>query len=179
MKAKSIIDFLKTELVLFIAVLLTFIFHEFGHWLTGEILGNKMVMTLNGCHPVSGKFLSEWNFTWVSIAGPIFTVIQSLFILYFIKRYKSIFLYPFLFFPFFMRMVTTLFSIIQPQDEAVFSSLLGLGTWTIPIMICLILLYLCWKGATILKINWKINLNNFIFSILFCIIVIAMDKMIF
>jgi hypothetical protein len=88
-------------------------------------------------------------------------------------------LYPFLFFPFIMRFVSSLFSIIQPQDEAIISTLLNIGKWTLPIIITLILFYLCWTGSKVLKISWKLNLINFVFSLIFIVFVITIDKLLF
>ena len=32
-------------------------FHELGHWIIGEILGNDMVLSLNGVRPKSGQYI--------------------------------------------------------------------------------------------------------------------------
>ena len=171
--------YLKTTFFLLIAVLFSFIFHEFGHWIIGEILGNKMAMSLNGTHPISGNYAHAWNRIFVLIGGPLFTLIQALVFLFLIKKFRNNLLYPFLFFPFIMRFVSSLFSIIQPQDEAIIGTLLNIGKWTLPIIITLILFYLCWTGSKVLKISWKLNLINFVFSLIFMVFVITIDKAIF
>ena len=38
---------LKYLIILFVALVVTFLFHEFGHWLFGTLTGHKMIMTLN------------------------------------------------------------------------------------------------------------------------------------
>ncbi|PLW97091.1 MAG: hypothetical protein C0593_09440 [Marinilabiliales bacterium] len=38
---------------------LSYLFHEFGHWTFGEILGDDMVLSLNNAAPKSGVFSSS------------------------------------------------------------------------------------------------------------------------
>ncbi len=138
-----------------------------------------MTMFLNGTYPTSGSYIHAWNYIIVLTGGPLFTLIQAFVFLYLIKKYKKKLLYPFLFFPFIFRMVASLFSIVEPQDEAIISTLLNLSKWSLPISITLILFYLCWEGNRVLKINWKLNLTQFIFSLMFLVFVVIIDKMIF
>ena len=138
-----------------------------------------MTMSLNGTHPTSGSYIHAWNHIIVLTGGPLFTLIQAFVFLYLIKKYKKKLLYPFLFFPFIFRMVASLFSIVEPQDEAIISTLINLSKWTLPISITLILFYLCWEGNKVLKINWKLNLTQFVFSLMFLVFVVIIDKMIF
>jgi len=34
-------------------------FHELGHWIVGEILGNDMIFRLNGVSPKSGEYVEN------------------------------------------------------------------------------------------------------------------------
>ena len=45
---------LKFILLFILAAYFSYLFHEFGHWTIGEILGNKMVLNLNYTWPKSG-----------------------------------------------------------------------------------------------------------------------------
>lgn len=38
-----------------VAVLFTWLFHEFSHWLTSEILGHKAIIRLNVTLPINGE----------------------------------------------------------------------------------------------------------------------------
>ena len=82
---------LKYILLLFIAVFASTIFHEYAHWSIGEILGNEMNATLNGTNPVAGVYINEWNRNYVTLAGPLFTVLQAILFYVLIKKYKIIF----------------------------------------------------------------------------------------
>jgi hypothetical protein len=46
------------------AVVLSFELHELCHYITGELLGNKMVLTLNSGYPVSGYYLKDCSIQW-------------------------------------------------------------------------------------------------------------------
>lgn len=37
----------------------TYLFHESGHWMIGELLGNEMTISLNNSAPKSGYFLKD------------------------------------------------------------------------------------------------------------------------
>ena len=38
---------------------ITYLFHEFGHWTLGELLGNDMTLSLNNSSPQNGQFLDD------------------------------------------------------------------------------------------------------------------------
>ena len=92
----------KYIILLFSVVLLSCFFHEVAHWITGELLGNKMSMSLNGASIISGESKNEWNANIVTISAPIFTVIQAIIFYFVVNRTKNINYYPLLFFPFFL-----------------------------------------------------------------------------
>ncbi len=54
------------------------IFHEFGHWLAGTLLGNEMSMSLNGTWPTNGNYLKESHSLYVGLGGPGFTILQAI-----------------------------------------------------------------------------------------------------
>jgi hypothetical protein len=90
--------------LLFIPVAyLSYLFHEFGHWVIGELLGNKMVYSLNYVWPEKGQYISESHNLYVSIGGPAFTILLSILFLLIIEKYRTIYAYPFVFFQMFMR----------------------------------------------------------------------------
>ena len=53
-------------LLLLVAAFAHNLFHEFGHWLVGTLLGNPMSMSLNFAWPTRGQYLEEWHSPAVS-----------------------------------------------------------------------------------------------------------------
>ena len=94
---------LKFMLLLIPVAFVTYLFHEFGHWIVGEVLGNNMAYTLNDVWPQSGHFIDARSEIYSSIGGPAFTILLSLLFLLIIEKYKTMYAYPFVFFQMFMR----------------------------------------------------------------------------
>jgi len=140
-------------LLLLVAAFAHNLFHEFGHWLVGTLLGNPMSMSLNFAWPTSGQYLEEWHSPAVSLGGPGFSILMALAALIVIKRYRTVYVYPFLFFPLFSRAFSLLFGGFAKQDEASISAELGLGKYTVAIVVCSVLLGLVWRGSKRLKLE--------------------------
>jgi hypothetical protein len=130
---------LKIILLFIPAGYLTYFFHESGHWIIGEILGNDMVYSLNGVWPRNGHYISANHCLLVFIGGPIFTILQSLLLLVIIEKNKTIYAYPFVFFPVFTRFFSLLLGGFSKQDEAKISAIQEIGTYTVAIIVLLIL----------------------------------------
>jgi hypothetical protein len=128
-----------------LAVFLSSLFHELAHWVTGELLGNRMAMNLNAAFPVSGDYMQPWHAHIVTAAGPIFTVLQGFVVYLLMQKYKNKFLYLFLLTPLIMRTLALFMNFLTPNDEGRISLALGLGLLTVPIVVCLILFLLTWK----------------------------------
>jgi hypothetical protein len=144
--------------LLFIPVAyLSYLFHEFGHWVIGELLGNKMVYSLNYVWPEKGQYISESHNLYVSIGGPAFTILLSILFLLIIEKYRTIYAYPFVFFQMFMRFFALVFGGFCKQDEARISLILGFEPYTIAIIVLTLLLLMVLRASYSLKINLKIN----------------------
>ena len=143
-------------LLLLVAAFAHNLFHEFGHWLVGTLLGNPMSMSLNFAWPTSGQYLEEWHSPTVSMGGPGFSILMALAALIVTKRYRTVYVYPFLFFPLFSRSFSLLFGGFAKQDEASISAKLGLGKYTVAIVVCSVLLGLVWRGSRRLKLNPRV-----------------------
>ena len=52
------------------AVFSSWILHEFGHFLLGNLLGYDMKMSLNRAYPLSGHYDNKWHYEIISAAGP-------------------------------------------------------------------------------------------------------------
>jgi hypothetical protein len=156
----------------------SYLFHEFGHWIIGEVLGNDMIYTLNYVWPKDGNYLDRSHDLYVSIGGPAFTIILSIFSLLVIEKFASIYVYPILFFQFVMRFFSLVFGGFAGQDEARISTILGIGTYTVGIIVLLILFLLVFRASFKLKIDLKNNGYFFSVSILCQLLVIATYKII-
>ncbi|RAU82460.1 hypothetical protein [Pontibacter arcticus] len=129
-------------LLTILAVAFTWLLHEFSHWLTGELLGNNMAMTLNSSYPLAGKYGAASHANLVSIAGPLVTLLQAVIIYYLLKSGKAFLLFPFLLTCLYMRVMAAGLNFINLNDEGRVSQSLQLGTFTLPLLISAILFYL-------------------------------------
>jgi len=166
-------------MLLFIPVAYTsYLFHEFGHWIIGEVLGNNMVYSLNYVWPQSGHYIDASHEVYVSIGGPAFTILLSLFFLLIIEKYKTMYAYPFVFFQMFCRFFALVFGGFGQQDEARISAILGLGAYTVAIIVLLILFLIVLRASYLLRINLKKNSYIFTVSTLCNLLVIGTYRMI-
>ncbi len=133
---------------------LTYLFHEFGHWSVGELLGNKMLYSLNNVTTASENYLHETDSLFVLMGGPAFTILQAIIFLIVIEKTKSIYFYPFVFFAGFVRF------------------------FSIAAIVLLILFIIVWRSSAILKLNLKAVGYFTVLSVISILIVIATDKLI-
>lgn len=171
------LDYLKYFRVLILATFLTFFFHEMSHWIAYELLGYNAGFTLNGASVKdTATKLSKTERIITSAAGPIFTIIQAIVFFIILKKGKNIFLYPFLFLPFVMRLGAGWANRFQPNDEGRISLDLHLPLYTISILVVTFLLVLVFKISKSNKIPWSINLLTFLISILLMFGLVYLDS---
>lgn len=157
---------------------MTYLFHEFGHWTVGELLGNKMVMSLNNSTSFSGSYLGSSDYLYISIGGPLFTIFQALFSLAVIEKTKSVYAFPLLFFAGFSRMFSLVFGGFMLQDESKIAKLLDVGSYSVAILVLLILALTIWHGCRLLKINLKGVGYYTVLSVLCILIVIGVNELV-
>lgn len=157
------------------AVLFSWTLHEFAHWAVGEGLGYKMIMTLNSSYPSSGHYSKDLHYQIISAAGPIFTLCEAIITFILMIRHKIILLYPFLFTCFYMRLFSTIISIRHLNDEARISNAVGIGKFTLPLIMNIILFALIFKVSQMYKFDIKFNLKNLGLTLLFSSIIILTD----
>ena len=144
--------------LLFIPVAyLSYLFHEFGHWTVGEILGNEMVYRLNWVWPKSGHYNGVHDGLYTLVGGPAFTVLQAIIFLLVIERYRTMAAYPFVFFAFFMRFFSLVFGGFGKQDEAHISASLNFGAYTVAIVVLLVLFLILWRASHKLRFDFRMN----------------------
>jgi len=143
-------------IILFIPIaFFTYFFHEFGHSLFGELLGNDMTLSLNNSTPKSGYYINESHALWSAIGGPVLTMIQALIFLIITWITKSIYAYSFLFFAIFSRFFSIVFGGINLQDEARIASMMDTNKYLIAAIVLTILFLILWRGNRIMKLNTK------------------------
>jgi len=143
-------------IILFIPIaFITYIFHEFGHWTFGELLGNDMTLSLNNSAPKSGNFINDSHALWSAIGGPVFTIIQALLFLLITWKIKSIYTYSIVFFAVFSRFFSIVFGGLNLQDEARIASMLDMNKYLIAGIVLMILFLILWRCNRIMKLNMK------------------------
>jgi hypothetical protein len=146
------------------------------HFFSGELLGNKMAMTLNSAYPVNGFYLKEWHYAVVSAAGPLFTILQALIFYFLLKRYNNYYLYPCLLIAFFMRFTAMILSFRRSNDEARISTQLGWGMFTLPLIVSIFLFFLVFKISQKYNYTKRFNLLTVLLILFFYSAIILTDK---
>ena len=158
-------------------VFLTYLFHEFGHWTFGELLGNDMTFSLNNSAPQSRQFISESDALWSAIGGPVFTIFQGLIFLLITWKTKSSIAYSIAFFAVFSRFFSIVFGGINLQDEARIASMLGINKYLIAATVLTILFLILWKCTQLMKFNLKVLGYYVVFGVFAVLIVIGVNEL--
>jgi hypothetical protein len=133
----------------------TYILHEGAHWLTGEALGYDLWVNINSAGLISGSYREDWHGQLVSAAGPMITLAQGVIAFFCVRRFKTVLAFAALFAALMMRFAAMLMSFGNPNDEARISEWLGLGTWTLHLIVVGLLLWLTVKAGLYLKLRWR------------------------
>lgn len=120
-----------------ILVMLSWFVHELAHWVTSSLIfGCESGITLNSVYPVDGSYQSQSHMIWISAAGPMVTLLVTV-LAYslLIKKGWNKFLYPFLALAVYMRGLAGLLNFISLNDEGRIGNALGIGNFTLSILI--------------------------------------------
>jgi Na+/H+-translocating membrane pyrophosphatase len=158
------------------AVFLTFFFHEISHWAAGELLGYKMTMTLNSVSLSEGKYRESWHDTLVSAAGPVFTLLQASAFYMIMRQHKNLLFYPFLFTPLYMRALAGAMNFINLNDEGRISHAFGIGTFTLSVLVCLLLFFYVYRISKQNNFTARFQIINLLLTMLFSSILILADQ---
>ncbi len=139
---------------LVIVMVAGFVLHEFAHWAMGKALGYPMQMSLNQAGPV-GVVPGSGHKVLIDAAGPMLTLLLALvgFMLVIVRG--QLFGWLWVFSALMMRALAAAVGVIMPNDEARISQHLGLGTWTLPVIVVAILLVLTIAASRRLRLGWK------------------------
>lgn len=139
--------------LVFIAGFITFALHEGGHWLAAILLGHEAYFGLNSAGARGA--VSAVDHAIISAAGPAVTVVQALVALALVQARGSAVGWIFLFWAAFMRLMATVISLFNPNDEARISEWLGWGPWILPVIVTAGLFALLAVGVQRLNVSWK------------------------
>lgn len=139
--------------LVFIAGFITFAVHEGGHWLAANLLGYEPYFSLNSAGTRS--VVTPADEAIISAAGPAVTLVQALVALALVQARGSAAAWVFLFWAAFMRLMATVISLFNPNDEARVSDWLGWGPWTLPVIVTAGLFLLLAVGVRRLNVSWK------------------------
>jgi hypothetical protein len=137
----------------------TYAWHEAGHWIVGECLGNAMTYSLNNVSPQSGHYLHASHALWVSLGGPAFSIVQAVFALVLIARLGSPYAYPLAYFAAFNRAFALVLGGFGAQDEARISALAGGWPYTAALVVLGVLVAITVWCSRRLSIGLRTNLN--------------------
>lgn len=155
--------------------LATYAIHEAAHWLAGTVLGYPVSYGINSVIPQTPMTVTDH--TLMSAAGPLVTVALALIAFVLVMRRDSLVAYAALFFALFMRVVAAGVSLFNLNDEARISATLGLGQWTLPVAVIVMLLVPTIVASRHLKLSWKKNATAYVVSSVVSAAVVALDMM--
>lgn len=122
----------------------------------GTSLGYEMFVSINKAGLVDGgAYASGLHEQMVSFAGPFITLMQACLALWLIYLRRVKWAFPVLFSALMMRVMAGVVSLSNPNDEARISEWLGIGMWTLPILVVVVLLAMTVLGSRKLKLGWK------------------------
>jgi len=135
-----------------------------------------MGMNANAAWPESRHFLQPWHGRVVDAAGPLFTLLQAILAFVLLVRTGSRLAYPFVLSSLIMRILATGISVFNPNDEARLSLALGLGTWTLPLAMCIALLALTIAASRRLNAGAAFNALSVVLIVVFSSILILANQ---
>jgi len=156
----------------------TYLFHEFGHWIVGEILGNDMIISLNNSSARNGNYINDSHNLYISIGGPAFTLLLALIFLVLTKKTKSIYAYSVVFFAAFSRFFSIVFGGFCLQDEARISALLNINMYATAIIVLFLLILIVFRSSIIMKLDLKAVGYFVTLSTLTILLVIGINELI-
>ncbi len=158
------------------ALMVTLFLHEFSHWITGEILGYDMVMTINTGYPAIGFYYYQWHYTLISAVGPILTLLQAYIVYLVISKYSNTNLYPLLFVCFFLELLSGLLNLRNLNDLGRISKDFNLPILSLPAIFFTLQAIMVYKTSKREHLNLKYNLISLFWVALFFGILIGINK---
>lgn len=159
---------------LVLVFLITNLVHESAHWLMGAALGFEMRFGLNAVSYLSPTL--PWQRALADGAGPAVTIVQAIIAYILVMRTASLKAFAFLYAAAFMRLVAGLVSVMHPNDEARLGMFLGLGKWTLPVLVAAGLIWLAARASKRLGLTWKDQLACYLVASLAMSAIVGLDR---
>lgn len=169
---------LKYIFITLLTVAGTWLIHEFAHWSMGELLGYNMKMTLNTAGLIDGSYEQVWEKLLVSAAGPIVTIAQALICWILIMKRPNQYLFPLVFTPFYFRTLASAMNLINLNDEGRVSEAMGIGTFTLPIIVSLFLFVLLYSASKKMYLKTSFIAWTTLLVMIFSSVIILSDQII-
>jgi hypothetical protein len=150
-----------------------YLIHEAAHWIVGAALGYPVSYGINSV--ISASPMTAGDHILMSAAGPAVTVVTALIAFYFVMRRESLISYAVLYFALFMRVIAAGVSVINLNDEARISDMLGFGPWLLPALVILVLLIPTVIASRHLRLSWKVNALAYVISSFVAAAVVVFD----
>lgn len=163
-------------LALVVVFFLTNLLHEGAHWLAGAALGFEMRFGLNAVRYLSPS--EPWQRAVADAAGPLVTVIQGIVAYLLVRRSGSATVFAFLYAAAFMRLTAGLVSVMHPNDEARVGMFLGMGKWTLPVLVAGALIALAVSASKRLGLGWKDQVVCYLVASLTVSAIVGLDLLI-
>ena len=130
---------IRTVGILLLCIFVMQYLHELGHALVSKALGYDVSMSINkvASSGQSGQ-VPLWHSQLIALGGPAATICISVFA-FLNRRRLGDWALIIVFNAMIMRMIAAAVSFSHPNDEAWLSSSLSLGTWTLPLLVCVFL----------------------------------------
>ena len=148
-----------------LAVVFSFLIHEFSHWTLGEFLGYEMRMSLNTAWPAKMKYDQDWHYIAISAIGPLITFLQAVIFFFLIKKYSNRDLYPFLFTTFYLMLLSGVLGYRNPNDLGRVSIYFNLGLFTLPVISIVIHFIMLYKTSKRENYDRKFNVTTLLWII--------------
>lgn len=167
----------KYVFISFVVVFLTWLSHEFAHWLTAELMGYESIMRLNSVSQVKGVETEGWHKISITAAGPIWTMIQALIFYILLNRQGwNKYFYLFLFTAFYMRLAAGIMNLVSLNDEGRISEFLGIGAFTLPIIVSGLLFFMVYKISRKYSLKAKFQAWTFLIIMIASSALILIDQ---
>lgn len=156
------------------AFLVSYLIHETAHWLTAVALGIDAEFHLNAVRYLSPT--APWQRALIDGAGPALTIAQAIIAFVLVGRGESAKAFAFVYVAAFMRFAAALVSLLNPNDEARVSMMLGLGKWTLPVLVAGGLILLAIKASKRLHLAWKDQLLCYLVASVAVSVIVGLDR---
>jgi hypothetical protein len=156
------------------AFLVSYLIHESAHWLMGAALGIDVEFRLNAVRYLSPT--QPWQRALADVAGPAVTIVQAIIAYVWVMRRGSVKAFAFVYVAAFMRFAAAVVSVLNPNDEARLSVYLGLGKWTLPVLVAAGLILLTAKASKHLQLSWKDQVLCYLVASFAVSVIVGLDR---